>query len=290
MDLVEIGPANRTELSACFMLMPQLVGLTPELFTARCHGRLVGAAAILWQSWSDPGGFPIALHVLPSERGRGLGRRLLAHVAETAVGETDGLWSLESLADADPRAHFLRACGFEVAKTQLHFEVEGAPFHAHMMAIVRRLRDRNRIPAAARTTPARSAPLDALAKLMAAEFGRGPVQLRHRLERSAIDSLEFDLDRSVVVMDGSQVAGALLVRWNDGRPTIAAHVVAQPWRKGWANALLLETTTRIGLEGGATRFQFHCDDDLTDTTNLALRGAGRQVAAESNYYYAITAR
>lgn len=290
--MLTIGPASGDEQAACLALLPEIRNMPAELIAAHRDGELVGAAAIIWESWADPAGFPISVHVIPSARRLGIGRALVEAALALVDGETDGLWALGKIDEAGAAADFLRACGFVPLKRTLHFEMDGQTFYDHASRIVDRLRRHGRIPHTARTIALRDARLDDVAWLVSREFPSGPVQLLSRMHQALAAGGSgggIDMERSTVVMEGDQIVGALLYRWNDGNPIIEANVVAPQWRKTYVNALQLQVATDRGLEGGASSFRFDTEIETQDSMNLARRGGGRQIAAEARFYRAAAA-
>src|SRR5258708_7744717 len=95
MSTVSVGPASEAEAVACLALLPEVPPSPAEFLIARQDGRLAGAAAVVWRSWAKPGGFPVRVHVLPTMRRQGVGRRLMTEAVGLATGEAEGLWSLE---------------------------------------------------------------------------------------------------------------------------------------------------------------------------------------------------
>lgn len=289
MTNVAIAQTTAADTDAALALLPEVWGMQVELSTARIDGELVGASALVWESWAQPAGFPVAVHVLPAARRRGVGRALLDAAAAAVGGETDGLWTLGVLDEATEAAAFLAACGFEARKRIRHYRMDTPIFDRHMTRIVDRLRRNNRIPPHIRVVPLRDAPLEPVARLVAAELGSGPVRLLQRMRRGLAidDGSGIDFDRSTVVLDGDEVAGVLLNRWDNGYPAIEANVVAPAWRNSFVNALQLQVATRRGLEAGSTHFRFDCDETITDSMNLAVRGGGEPVAVEARFYRAL---
>ncbi len=93
----------------------------------------------------------------------------------------------------------------------------------------------------------------------------------------------FDLDRSVALFVGEELAGGLLYSWNDGLPAIDALAVGPSFRNTSAVVLLLTAATRNGLDGGATRFRFSCGEDNRDTIKLARRCGAKAIRVEAEY-------
>ena len=287
--MIHIARTTEDEQAACLALLPEVWNVPVELIAARRDGVLIGAAGLLWESWADPAGFPIAVHVIPEARRQGVGRALVDTALALVDGESDGLWTLGNVAEESEAADFLRGCGFAPQKRITHFEMQGQSFHDHVERIVARLRRNGHIPADARTVALRDAPLDDVARLVAGEFSGGPARLLSRMRRGLAvgDGSGIDFDRSTVVMEGAQVAGALLYHWNDGDPVIEANVVAPAWRNSYVNALQLQVATKHGLDGGATSFRFDSDETVRDSMNLARRGGARPIKTEARFYRAM---
>src|SRR5271165_3946478 len=99
MEAIRVALATETEARACLALVPQVWNTPTELLIARRDGAFAGAAAVFWQSWAKPAGFPVQVHVLPDQRRKGVGRRLLETAVDMAAEETDGLWTFEAIAE-----------------------------------------------------------------------------------------------------------------------------------------------------------------------------------------------
>lgn len=287
--MLNIGPAPADGQAACLALLPEVRAMPAELIAANRDDELVGAAAVIWESWSDPAGFPIAVHVIPPARRNGIGRALVQAACALVDGETDGLWGINKIDEVGAAADFLRACGFAPLKRTLHFEMEGQAFYDHASRIVERLRRHGRIPADAHAIALRDARLDDVAWLVSREFPSGPIQLLTRMRQSLALPRDdgIDMERSTVIMEGEQMVGALLYRWNGGHPAIEVNVVAPHRRNTYVNALQLQVATGRGLEGGASSFRFDTEVATRDSMNLARRGDGRLIATEALFYRAV---
>ena len=287
-----IARAEEAALPACFALLPMLAAPDAILFAARdADGGLAGAGGILWQSWNEPGGFPIWIHVLPDNRRHGIGRALVAASIAAAKGELGSFWAAQPLPENGEAAAFARACGFMAEHRQLFFETDARNFLGPIADTVDRLRRRGRIPDEAQVVPLEPAAVDEVGLLVAREFRSGPVRMAQMLRRAMIaDPDEASVDRlgSRVLMAGGHIAGALLSRrTGDGAAHIVCNVVAPEWRRSWSNAMLLEGFCRATIEAGCTRIGFDCRDDVRDTIGLAARSGADHVKTDTLFRYAV---
>ena len=152
------------------------------------------------------------------------------------------------------------------------------------------MRDRKRIPDEVTSVPLADVPLREVARLVAIEFRTGPPNIYRMLEQSRdmdpeLAQISFAHSRALMIEDA--LAGALLLKWNDGAPEILANVVAPEWRRGWVNALLLAETTQANVDRGMKRFFFDCFEDNKDTMGLATRGEAKRRKTQISYYYAV---
>jgi GNAT superfamily N-acetyltransferase len=276
------------EAPACLALLPETRGMQTELLIARRDGDLAGAAALVWQSWSSPGGFPVAVRVLPAERRRGVGRRLLQRAADLAAPETDGLWSAEPLDLDSPAALFLQACGFEPRRRQHHFLGRVDVMIEHLSPLLHRARRRGRIPPDARIVPLPQAPLDEVGWLVSAELGGGPIRALQGLRLRGAEA-QAGADRSLAVLQGEKTAAVILWRVQEQVAVIDARVVAPGWRGDWPNLVLLEAALVRMKAEGVEAFRFHCDEGVRDTLSLARRCDAEETARNALFYYAIAA-
>ncbi|HMI18155.1 MAG TPA: GNAT family N-acetyltransferase [Sphingomonas sp.] len=287
-----IARAEEAALPACFALLPMLAAPEAIIFTARdADGTLAGAGGLLWQSWGEPAGLPAWVHVLPDRRRQGIGRALMAALKAEAIGALGSVWAGRSIADDSEAAAFARACGFIAERRQLFFEADARDFQRQIAPTVDRLRSRGRIPDGARVAALDDAPVDEIGLLVAQEFRSGPLRMAQMLGRAMIaDPAEAPIDRlgsRVLMVDGA-LAGALLSRRTGADAAhIVCNVVAPGWRKGWANALLLEGFTRATIAAGCTRIGFDCRDDVRDTIGLAARSGADHIRTDGLFRYAV---
>jgi GNAT superfamily N-acetyltransferase len=287
---VIVAQAAEHEAPACLALLPEVQGLAPELLIARRDGVFAGAAAVLWRTWSEPGGFPLHVHVLPAQRRKGVGRALVQGAAALAAGETAGLWSMKATAEDGVTADFLRACGFALRRGERHFIGDVDTALAFLGPQAARMQAHGHVPADARIVALAEAPLDAVSWLVSSEFGGGPVRALHGLhQRAASHAAGSRRDRSLAAMQGDQVAGVMLCRTQDGVGVIDGWVTAPRWRNGWTNLLLLEALLARAQRDGFEEYRFHCEDQAAHTLALARRCAAAEVARLGNFYCAVAA-
>jgi GNAT superfamily N-acetyltransferase len=285
---IAVRPARDHEARACRVLMPETFSATyaPELWVAVDHStsRIAGAAAVGWRPLPSLSGFPVQVHVLPPQRRRGIGTALIEAVAEACATSTRHLHAWANEPEGSGAARFLQAVGFEPHRRLLHFEADGPRFYATIKAIYDRVVRSGKIPSDFRVVSLREASLEETAALVAGAFRDVPVSTAMALARGLMN---YDKEKSVVLLSEGAVKGALLYHWNDGLPTIDVRVVAPDLRNGPANLLLLEAATRKGLEGGATGFCFHCEESVRDTISLARRSGSKATGAKISFVRAL---
>jgi len=285
MEELEVRLAAEPEARACLALLPQTWTLPVELLIARTGGVMAGAAALYWQSWTTPAGFPADIHVLPQFRRKGIGRALLMAAAELAAPETDGLWSFTPFEARDEAAAFMTACGLTPHRGQRHFIGNAEDLRNDVEPMARHLRARNRLPATARIAPLSDDRLEDIAWLLSRELGGDPRRtlngLNARLGAGAA------MDWSLVAWDDDEPVAVLLCRIDAGVAIIDARAVSGRLRNRWPNILLLEAILLRGRTDGVTRFRFRCDETNRDTLSLARRSAAEETEATALYYYPI---
>lgn len=295
---IEVRHAVDADMRACRMLLPMAftAGSAPELVVAVRRGAvaaehsLVGACALSWcnapKPEPEPGGFPCMLHVVPSHRRRGIGRVLIEAAVAWCRSDTTGLRSWLPVPDASEAAAFLEGVGFGCHHRTLHFETGLAPFHVIVDGLRGRMQRTGRLLQDARIVPLAAAPAWDVAALVAPEFAAPHAAILRRLSPTALDA--FDLQRSVALYVGSDLAGVLIYSWHGGDVEIEVIVVSPAFRAGAANVLLLEAATRTALDGGAERFRFFCDERTRDTLGLARRAGASPTRIDAEYRRALT--
>ena len=251
---VSVRAAADREARACRLLLPEMFDAhqAPELLVAVLHNaeapdksRLVGAAGIA-PSYGPRRGSAVFVHVTPSFRRRGVGRALI----EAAVASCRRRWTvvhaLRPVPEEFQAAQFLAACGFEPVDRIVHFEVDGLPFYADMLAVRRRLESHRRIPPNVRIVRLCDADPDAVADLVYRSIETSRAYVRSRFRPDCANP--YDMRNSVVLTVEGQVRGALIYNWSGGVPVIEVRAVDPSLRGSWANALMLEEATRNAKE------------------------------------------
>ena len=268
--------AQDAEARACRLLMPEAfsANYAPELWVALdpVGSEVVGAGAVGWQPIPPGPGFPVQLHVIPSHRRRGIGSLLLQTIVDACTGHTKRLHSWSNEAEGSPAAAFCTAAGFVPRSRMLEFDADLARFYAMIGPIHGRLAKSGKIASDLRVVPLREASLQHVTQLVSSQFADVPLSTVMALSQGLIN---YDQDKSAVLLRGNEVKGALLYMWNDGNPIIDVNVVAPELRRGPANVLLLEAATRNALEGGGISFRFRCEEHVRDTVNLARRSGAK---------------
>jgi GNAT superfamily N-acetyltransferase len=277
---ITVSLASDQEARACLALLGEVRGAPVELLIARRRGALAGAAAVSWQSWLTPAGFPTTIEVVPDARRLGVGRRLLEAAADLAAEETDGLWTFGPVADDGDAAKFMAACGFSRLRRQLFFQAPIESLLGNITPLLNRLRRRTGAGPPPRIVDLALAQADQVARLVAREIG-GPqptpeARAAHRMRREGAGR-----DRSQAAVVGDAVAGVIL--WEiaaDGVAVVEARVVGPPWRGGPVNLMLLEAGLLRGQAEGLSEVRFHCDESVKDTLALARRARAAEVATK----------
>jgi len=283
MEQLTVTSALETEAAACLALLPEAAGSLVELLIAKRDRFVVGAAALWWRNDADPPGFPLAIHVLPPERRRGIGRELLNRAIEIAKDDAHGLWSQSPATDDGPGAAFLHACGFEARRREHHFEAAIDALLAVVGPLADRLRDKARVPEGVDIVPLSRAPLDEVGRLLARELGSAPPVVAERLRRR-VDRPEETADRSRVAVRNGKVEGAILWRVEDEVAIVEARVIRPGLRGGGLNIILLEDGLVRGKAEGLERLRFHCEDTVRDTLSLARRCNAVEAAPRAYFY------
>ena len=271
--LSDIRPAREDEAAACRALLPEAFapfGWAPELFIAATPDGIAGALAMQWA----PRGFPILLYAAADFRDQDIARRLVECAAATASGETAALRAWAPLDEGSAPAATLLAAGFKVTRRLLAFEThEPLRFENTMTALAERMA--NKIPEDVVVVRLADAPAEGVVHLVTPQFASLPHDIAWRIRPGAHHG--YDRDVSLVLMRGTDVLGAMLVRRSGDLAEVDVNVVAPAVRGRWANVLLLEGMARRARMAGVKSFHFFCEEHVRDTVNLARRSGARDL-------------
>jgi hypothetical protein len=232
----------------------------------------------------ETGGLPVSVHVVPTERRRGVARRLLEAAADLSSEETDGLWTFNAYDEDDVATLFVEASGFQRQRRVHYFQARIDDLLGNIGPLLARSRRRGAGAAPLIIEPLGDAPLDEIGWLVSAELGGGPAAAAARMRAQTAPDSRVN-DRSQVARAGDAVAGVILWRIDpDDVAVVDARVVAAPWRGGATNLSLLEAGLLRGKAEGLTEVRFHCDDTIRDTLSLARRAQAREIAVKSTWW------
>jgi GNAT superfamily N-acetyltransferase len=279
--------ASPEEILACLALLPQAQGLPVEWLIAREDGQLAGAAAVVWRSWSNPGGLPVAVNVLAGHRRRGVGRALLEAAKALATGEAAGLWSMPMIAAGSPQAVFLSACGFQPRTRVHHFEGEIDLFLERVGG--KAARHLAGGASGMKIESLAEANLESVAWLVSDALGDGPVTTLHKL-RGLVQGQRGDpLNRSLVATMEGAVAGVLLWRVENGVALVDATVIAKPWRKHGLATVLMSKALEVCRANGVARGRFSSDEAVVDALDMTARISRAEKPVDLRYHFSFQA-
>jgi hypothetical protein len=194
---------------------------------------------------------------------------LLVAAADACREETDVLHGWDPLPEDGAAWAFARATGFQARRRFLHFEADASKFHATIASLHQWMRAHWQIPADVSTRILADVPAEPVARLVSSTFGSPYDGCLANVGGTGPGA--YDRQRSVVLVRGDVVCGALLGRSGSEVPEVDVQVVAPELRGGWANVVMLEHVSRITRSLRAERFRFRCDERVRDSVNLARR-------------------
>jgi GNAT superfamily N-acetyltransferase len=266
---VTCRPAVLADAPLLRRLLPDAVaaGDGIQCFVAQRDGATVGVAALACRPSRQPDGFPFALSVIEPFRRQGVGRALVGAVADEARrwGMTI-LWPYFDVEDGIAAA-FLRAVGAVPVKQAFHFEGDASTLHGVVRPIARRLRARLRENAA--IVPLAEAPAEQVAALHRQYLGGSTAVLVARARGEG--ETAFSPAHSVALVVDGRVGGAVLYAFEGDIARVDAVIVAPPYRRSGATALLMDGALERGLADGPHRIRFWCWEDTHDTMKFARR-------------------
>jgi GNAT superfamily N-acetyltransferase len=281
-DGTTIRRPRDTEGPGCRMLLPDPVpgGGPREFYVAveEAPPRILGAVAF---RLGDRAVFGLRLRVVRTHRRRGIGSRLLRRVIDEAARRGDRVViapvELEAEPDAEP---FLRAHGFLHQARLMTVEAPVHEMRQHLAQLRRRLEAAGKIPSGARLVRFADAPQEEVARLYAQHIagnpGMQPEVVAHLIKQQKVDA------SPVLIVDG-KVEGMLLWSLEETVVTVHARVVREPYRGGWANALLMGAATEEVCQAGAQTVRFDIPGGNRDTLKLSRRFQAKTLKTLDRY-------
>ena len=258
---------------------PVAAGDGVQCFVAQRDGAILGAAAVVRRPSREPHGFPFALSVIEPFRRQGVGRALLAAVADEARRwGISILWPTLDVEDGAAAA-FLRAVGAVPIKQAFHFEGDASTLHAVVGPIAGRLRAR--MPANAAIVTLADAPVAQIAALHQEYIGASAAATIARAGGQG--DMAFSPHSVALLVDG-RVGGALLYGVDGDVGRIDAIIVTRPYRQTWATAVLMDSALERGLAYyGPHRIRFWCWEDTYHTMKFARRAGSRVLTTATRF-------
>ena len=258
------------------MLLPGMVGVAGFVTAVEGErGLVVGAAAITHsRRHKPPTGPGAAVHVIPPCRSHGVGRALVATMAQYAArcGD-DAIYSARKVDMASEEFAAWRGLGFEAVETVEEHELSVAEFAPRLAPLVAWLREHGRIPSEARIVPLYAADRQQVLEFHMAHLGGDRDVLRARLHGQGNDA--FHPRYSRVLCLGERVVGCVLAhRTARDAAAVDAVIVAPELRNDWANAWLKLEACQGAQAIGVVRFHFSSFDHYQDTRRFAAQLGG----------------
>jgi GNAT superfamily N-acetyltransferase len=279
---------RQSERIVCRMLLPEAAptGHSREfrLGVDDAGGWIVGAV-----SFQDTGEalVDVRAHVVPTERRRGAGRRLLQAVVDEAAARG----RQEVVAVADPTREriaptFLASNGFEPRGRLLSVEADLETACQALCPTKDRVLARHGLPPSVRVETLAACHLRTAADLYADYIAHSP-ELRVESERLGREFEGFDL--SNVLLVGERVEAMILGERRKDAAVVHAWIVRPGFRGGGGSAVLVGVWLERARDAGLRLLQFETADTTRDTMKVVERVRGRVVRSRATFVRAVGA-
>jgi GNAT superfamily N-acetyltransferase len=267
-------PASPGELSMAFAMLPHVSGkgVPPEsVFVAKVPGveGIVGAGAfsVLPVNAEKPG-VRGDIFVLPSFRGKGIGRTVLARMKDSAHDWDIAYLHTWNSVELAASSGFLAQAGFEILKKTFRFEVDTEKACSVLNNWLTRRQFEKRIPSGAEVLPLDSIDRTEAVKLYSAYFGCLEQQAREylalTLSRELVAKLSFGL-----LLNGKLIGFILWKRDLDGVPAVELWITDRSFHTGWPAIALLGASINCGARLGYTKGRFEYDEGARASMHMA---------------------
>ena len=224
-------------------------------------------------------GFRGLVRVLPGWQRRGVGRALVACLADEArAWEVPHLLPWQAVADG-AASRFMQALGGRVDYTLHHFLIDKTVAVPMCARLVRRLRERGHVQPGCALLPLHQVPRAPVVALHAQAFNAGVQATASMLARELADPRVSAL--SFALWDNQTLAGYLLaghaVDEHGDLPEVRFWASDPRLRGGWPAALLLEAFVRCASDLGGHTARYHCNTHARAPMNVARKCGAREL-------------
>jgi GNAT superfamily N-acetyltransferase len=283
--MIECHLAGPAEVAAGLVLVPQAAEPGSQLLIAFNDGELAGAASLLWRSTGEPAGFPLAVHVLPAQQRKGVGRALVAAAADMVRGETIGLWT-EPLDGGSAALQFALACGCQPKGRTF---LLNAPLD-HAIAKLRMKTDAARAAgaAAARAVirPLADVEVAVAASTVAAELGGGVLLTDAKIR--GLMTAQNAVPPHIALIDG-QLAGVALCHAAGTRFTVEALVVIPAWRGAHLSQMMMRHLMEQAAGANCLTTHFQSEEHVVQTFDILERAGDLEIPERLRCFLPVTA-
>jgi N-acetylglutamate synthase-like GNAT family acetyltransferase len=271
-----IRPATIADAKAVRMLLPELRDVAAALVAVDGkHGLIIGAAAATRLARAQPVIGPgVAVHVIEPCRGHGIGTALVRdlEMAARRAGAA-ALYAARRVVDGSNEKRHWMSLGFAPCETVQEHLLPLDRFESQLAPLLDRMRERGRIPPAARIIPLFQANLPAVLQLHLDHLGGNRGELYRKLRSDGAGAFHPRYSRVLVV--GEKTLGCILAhRYDRETAAVDADIVDPSLRAGWANVWLKLEATRRAMRLGIQRFQFTSFDHYSDTRSFSAKLGG----------------
>lgn len=276
---VHFAPAADHQLPLLQTWLPQaFLGRPRPLFLAGTHdsGATVAAASL---RRTEEGGQILGrflLHVQPDLRRRGLGTAMLRLLETRARADGyDALLAGSAIDDSDlATSRFFQQAGFAPLRTIRQLRVAIASARTVTGSVCDRLARRGRIPDGQfAIVPLRQIHPDTAARFVLDHLGGIPESVRRPFTTPGTG---YHPDLSLVLTIGDTLKAVLLATATSrDHLSVSSRVVSPDCRRGWVNAVLLDTFLDRAAAAGHTTVDYEADTGLhAETVRMTAHGDG----------------